>query len=263
MSRIVPDLSSATPAGAHAVQVGRHRLNATDLAAHRRFWVELLGGKLSRLGEADVISLPGASLLLCEQHPTGGSGGSTVDHLGFGVPDLRGLVRRLQAEGIQMVTARVVGGCEGSIHYSADQDLHLAFARGPDRIRVELMEDRALDGTAGHHIHIYTEDDAASQTWYAEHFDGQPGTRGRFRKVDIPGIELSFARSAGPSEPTKGRVLDHIGFEVKGLGRFCERLGRKGIHFERPFAPIEGSGAFEAAISDPWGTGISLTEGLA
>ena len=162
-----------------------------------------------------------------------------------------------------MVTARVVGGCVGSIHYSADQDLHLAFARGPDGIRVELMEDRALDGTAGHHIHIYTADDAAAQTWYAEHFDGEPGTRGRFRKVDIPGIELSFARSAGPSEPTKGRVLDHIGFEVKGLERFCERLGRKGIRFESPFTRIEGSGAFEAALTDPWGTGISLTEGLA
>ena len=270
MSSNLPSLSTAAPAtpraarsGPQPVRVGCHRLNVTDLAAHRRFWVRLLGGKLSRFGEADVVSLPGATLLLRVQDPTGGSSGSTVDHLGFGVPDLRVLVRRLQEEGIQMVTARVVGGCEGSIHYSTDQDLHLAFAHGPDCIRVELMEDDALDGTAGHHIHIYTEDDAAAQAWYAEHFDGEPGTRGRFRKVDIPGIELSFARSRGPSEPTKGRVLDHIGFEVKDLENFCKRLGRKNVRFDRPFTRIEGSGAAEAALTDPWGTGISLTEGLA
>lgn len=262
MSRILPGLSSAAPACPPAVRVGRHRLNVTDLAAHRRFWAGLLGGKLSRRGEADVVSLPGAQLLLRVQDPSGGSSGSTVDHLGFGVPDLRGLVRRLQEEGTQMVTAQVVGGC-GSIHYSTDQDLHLAFARGPDSMRVELMEDRALDGTAGHHIHIYTEDDAATQAWYAEQFDGKPGKRGRFRKVDIPGIELSFARSGGPSEPTKGRVLDHIGFEVDGLEKFCKRLDRNGIHFDRPFTRIEGTGASEAALTDPWGTGISLTEGLA
>ena len=245
------------------MKIGRHRLNVTDLAAHRRFWVELLGGRLSRFGGADVVSLPGALLLLRVQHPTGGSSGSTVDHLGFGVPDLRGLVRRLQAEGIQMVTARVVTGCEGIIHHSTEQDLHLAFAQGPDGMRVELMEDGALDGTAGHHIHIYTEDDAAAQAWYAEHFDGERGTRGRFRKVDIPGIELSFARSGGPSEPTKGRVLDHIGFKVDGLEKFCKRLGREGIRFDRPFTRIEGTGASEAALTDPWGTGISLTEGPA
>ena len=270
MSTDLPGLSSAAPAtppatraGPQPVRVGRHRLNVTDLVAHRRFWVRLLGAKLSRFGAADVVSLPGATLLLRLQDPTGGSSGSTVDHLGFGVPDLRGLVRRLQEEGIQMVTARVVGGCEGSIHYSTDQDLHLAFAHGPDGMRVELMEDRALDGTAGHHIHIYTEDDVAAQAWYAEHFDGEPGTRGRFRKVDIPGIELSFARSVRPSEPTRGRVLDRIGFEVDGLERFCNSLGRKGVRFERPFARIEGTGASEAALTDPWGTCISLTEGPA
>lgn len=270
MSRILPGLSSSAPALPHAtraglqpVKVGCHRLNVADLGAHRRFWVELLGGKLSRFGEADVVSLPGALLLLRVQDPTGGSSGSTVDHLGFGVPDLRGLVRRLQAAGIQMVTARVVGGCEGSIHYSTDQDLHLAFAQGPDGMRVELMEDGTLDGTAGHHIHIYTEDDAAAQAWYAEHFDGKPGTRGRFRTVDVPGIELSFAPSSGPVQPTKGRVLDRIGFEVDRLEEFCGRLERNGVRFDSPYASVEGSGLFEAAVTDPWGTCISFTEGLA
>ena len=270
MSRNLPGLSPAAPAAPRArrpvaqpVRVGCHLLNVGDVAAHRRFWGGLLGGNLSRFGEGDVVSLPGAMLLLREQDPTGGSSGSTVDHLGFGVPDLRGLVRRLRAQGIQMVTARVVAGCEGSIHFSTDQGLRLAFAQGPDGMRVELMEDRGLDGTAGHHIHIYTEDDAATQAWYAKHFGGKPGTRGRFRKVDIPGIELSFARSAGPSEPTQGRVLDHIGLEVKGLERFCERLGRAGVRFDRPFTRVDGAGACEAALTDPWGTGISLTEGPA
>lgn len=245
------------------MKVGCHRLNVRDLAAHRRFWVELLGGSLSVFGEADIVSFPGALLLLRVNDPTGGSSGSTVDHLGFGVPHLRGLVRRLQAHGIEMVTSRVVRECEGSIHYSTDQDRELAFAQGPDGIRVELMEDGALDGTAGHHIHIYTVDDAAAQAWYAEQFDGKLGTRGRFRAVYVPGIELSFARSGAPVKPTKGRVLDRIGFEVDGLKNFCRYLGRRGICFDRPFTRNDETGISEAVFTDPWGTCISLTEGMA
>ncbi len=276
MSRILPGLSraeAALPLAAQAfaqllaarenvLAVGHHRLNVTDAAAHRLFWGEVLGGKLSRFGETDAVKLPNALLLLRVQDPTGGSSGSTVEHLGFSVPDLRGIVPRLQAAGIPMVTAQVVAGCEGDIHYSADQNLHLAFAEAPDGMRVELMEDKALGGTVAHHIHIYTEDDASAQAWYAEHFEGKPGMRGRFRKVDVPGIELSFALSGGPVQPTKGRVLDYIGFAVDRLEEFCAGLERKGVCFDMPFANVEGTKVFEAALTDPWGTFISLTEGL-
>ncbi len=152
MLRIGPGLSLAARKNAFAT--GHHHLNVTDLAAHKRFWGELLGGELARFGETDVVKLPDTLLFLRAQEPAGGSSGSTVDHLGFSVPDLQGLVRRMKAAGVEMVTAQVVAGCEGDIHRSPDQDIHLAFALGPDGMRVELMEDKALGGTVIHHVHI-------------------------------------------------------------------------------------------------------------
>ena len=241
---------------------GHHHLNVTDAASHLRFWVGLLGGEAAKFGEANVVKFPDTLLFLREREPSGGSIGTTADHLAFGVPDLADLVRRMKAAGIEVVTRRVVTGCEGDIHRSPSQSVRLAFADGPDGIRVELMEDRALGGTVIHHVHIYTDDDAATQAWYARVFGGKPGTRGMYRKVDLPGIELSFARSAGPVAPTKGRVLDHIGFEIDGLEKFCKGLNRKGVRLDQPFTRIQGTGVSEAVLTDPWGTCISLTEGL-
>ena len=228
----------------------------------RVFWGELLGFSELKFGETDIVTAPNALIFLREQEPTGGSSGSTVDHLGFAAPNLRGLVSSLQGAGVAIVTSEVVTECRRDIHYSAEQDVFLAFADGPDGMRVELMEDQSLKGIVGHHVHIYTEDDAGAQAWYVEHLGGEPGMRGRFKKVEVPGIELSFAPSAGSVGPTKGRVLDHIGFEVRRLEEFCAVLKRKGVQFDIPFTKVEGTRMFEAALTDPWGTFISLTEGL-
>ena len=138
----------------------------------------------------------------------------------------------------------------------------MAFAKGPDGVRVELMEDKALEGIDSHHIHIFTDDDEATQAWYVKHFGGKPGTRGPFRKADVPGIELTFAKASDPVAPTKGRVVDHIGFEVDDLESFCRKLEADGVKFDIAFRRIENIGLSVAFLTDPWGTYIELTEGL-
>ena len=213
-------------------------------------------------GTTSVIKLPNTLLFLRVQAPTGESNGSTVNHLGFRVPDLHALVPKLKAAGIEIVTTEVVAGAESDVHHNTGQDVYLAFAKGPDGIRVELMEDKALDGITSHHIHIFTEDDAATQAWYVKHFDGKPGMRGPFKKADVPGIELTFATAGSPVKPTKGRVLDHIGFEVDNLEAFCKQLEMQGVRFDIPYRKIENIGLSVAFLTDPWGTYIELTEGL-
>ena len=242
--------------------VGHHHLNVTEVAAHKRFWGELLGGELARFGETDVVKLPNTLLFLRQQEPTGESNGSTVNHLGYRVPDLHGLAPRLTAAGFEMVTKDVVSGATQDVHYNESQDVYMAFVKGPDGIRVELMENKALDGIVSHHIHIFTEDDGATRDWYVKHFGGKPGTRGPFKKADVPGIELTFARSDAPPRPTKGRVVDHIGFEVDDLEAFCKKLEGEGVKFDIPFRKVESIGLSVAFLTDPWGTYIELTEGL-
>ncbi len=257
-----PSPAQLLAARENAFAVGHHHLNVTDLAAHKKFWGELLGGQLAKFGKTDVVKLPNTLLFLRVQDPTGESNGSTVNHLGFRVPDLRALVSRLKAAGVGTATTDVVANAKGDIHYLPDQDVYIAFVKGPDGMRVELMENKALKGIVSHHIHIFTEDDAATQAWYVKHFGGKPGIRGRFKKADVPGIELTFAPSDGPTKPTKGRVLDHIGFEVDNLETFCKKLESQGISFDIPFRKIENIGLSVAFLTDPWGTYIELTEGL-
>ena len=240
---------------------GRHHLNVSDLEAHKRFWGDLLGGQLAKFGTTDVVKLPNMLLFLRAQAPTGASDGSAVNHLGFRVPDLRGLVSKLQAAGIEMVTTQVVSGADGDVHFNPATKVYMAFARGPDGMRVEFIEDKSVSGILSHHIHIFTADDGAARDWYVKHFGGKPGTRGPFKKADVPGIELTFAK-ADAVAPTKGRVLDHIGFEVDDLEAFCRRLEASGVKFDVPFRKLDRIGLSVALLTDPWGTYIELTEGL-
>jgi predicted enzyme related to lactoylglutathione lyase len=114
-----------------------------------------------------------------------------------------------------------------------------------------------------HHIHFNVPADqvAVAKDWYAANFGGVRGKRWRYEAVDLPGINLNFSAAVEPLAPTKGRMLDHIGFEVVNLESFCRRLEAAGVKFDRPYSKLP-SGLGLAFIEDPWGTTIELTEGL-
>ncbi len=217
---------------------------------------------MARFGGTEVVKLPDMLLFLREQAAGGPSAGSTVNHLGFKVPDLDDLAGRLRATGFELVTASVVAGATADIHFNEGQGVRMAFVRGPDGVRVELIEDAGLARTTSHHIHIFTEDDGATRDWYVDRFGGKPGMRGRFKKADFPGIELTFAPSDDAPQPTQGRAVDHIGFEVDGLESLCKRLESEGLEFDVPYRWIDGLDLGVAFLTDPWGTYIELTEGL-
>jgi len=114
-----------------------------------------------------------------------------------------------------------------------------------------------------HHIHLNVPEGqvGAAKEWYAQHFGGVRGKRWHYEAVDLPGINLNFSEVATAQAPTKGRMLDHIGFEITSLEAFCRRLEADGVTFERPYSKL-ASGLGLAFITDPWGTTIELTEGL-
>ena len=79
---------------------------------------------------------------------------------------------------------------------------------------------------------------------------------------DLPGVNLSFSPSADPRSPTRGRALDHIGFEVDDLEAFVASLESNGINLEAPVRLIPDTNWKVAFLTDPWGMYIELTEGL-
>ncbi len=62
---------------------------------------------------------------------------------------------------------------------------------------------------------------------------------------------------------TKGRVIDHIGCEVRGLQSFCKQREAKGVNFDVPYREVPAIGLKIAYITDPTGVYIELTEGYA
>jgi uncharacterized glyoxalase superfamily protein PhnB len=92
-------------------------------------------------------------------------------------------------------------------------------------------------------------------------FGAVPGTRWHYAAADLPGINMNFSDSKPALAPTKGRMLDHIGFEVRDLAAFCRKLEAAGVKFDAPYTKAP-SGIGRALLTDPWGTSIELTEGF-
>jgi len=114
-----------------------------------------------------------------------------------------------------------------------------------------------------HHIHFFVPEGqvVAARDWYARHFGGVTGKRWRYDATDLPGINLNFSAAPEALAATRGRRLDHIGFEVQDLEAFCRRLEANGVVFDQPYRELP-SGFGLAFLVDPWGTYIELTEGL-
>ncbi len=254
------------------VVYGHHHFNTTDMAAQKRFFVEALGGTLATIGtnNLEVITFPNVFLFFRPmQAPTGGTIGSTVNHVGFSVPDLKPFVAKLKANGFKMITADSVAATVKVTDdiAAASPTTNIAFVLGPEDIKVELVEVKAQQAPIQlHHVHFFGQQQAEMQAWYAKVFGAaaQPANPNQvFVTAQLPGVTLSFSPSQTPTAATTGRALDHFGFEVKNLEAFTKKLEADGIPLTVSYRTIPALNIAIAFIQDPWGTNIELTEGLA
>ena len=249
---------------------GHHHLNTTNVDAQKKFFVDTLGGTLIKVGtnNAEVVKFPNVLIFFRpNQAPTGGTRGTTVNHIGFSVPNLRQMVDKVKANGFQMITTteaaadRVV---KDDIAGPAQPGgLSIAFALAPDGVKVELVENRqqAIPITL-HHVHFFNPRNTEMHAWYLKTFGAKSRTGGAFPAADLPGVALNFSPSADPVVGTQGRALDHIGFEVKNLEEFCKKLEADGVKLAVPYRKVPALGIAIAFFTDPWGTYVELTEGL-
>jgi catechol 2,3-dioxygenase-like lactoylglutathione lyase family enzyme len=233
------------------VSIGHLHLVVTDPEAQKKVWIDALGAEATKTGTLEMLRLPGVYVIVgkARTEPTGGTDGSTVHHLGFAVKDLPAVKAKLDAAGI---SSAPVNGNPKQI-----------MAQFPEKIIVELSEETALaTPVAMHHIHLSTPDPEKLRAWYVQTFGARAGTRGNFLAAFVPGGEVDTRKATAPQAPTKGRSLDHIGFEVKDLESFCKKLEAAGVKFESPYRDVPAIGLKIAFLIDPEGTRIELTEGL-
>ena len=249
---------------------GHHHLNTTNMGAQKKFFVETLGGRLIKIGtnNAEIVEFPNVLIFFRNtQAPTGGTMGTTVNHIGFSVPNLRQVVDKVKANGFQMITKTEVAADREVTNDIAGPaqagGASIAFALGPDDLKVEFVEakQQTLPITL-HHVHFFNPKNVEMQAWYVKTFGATSRTGGAFPAGILPGVTLNFSPSTDPVVGTQGRALDHIGFEVKNLEAFCKKLESDGIKLAVPYRKVPALGIAIAFLTDPWGTYIEMTEGL-
>ena len=250
---------------------GHHHLNVTSVDEHKKFWINTLGGALVTIGtnNREIVKFPNALVFMNAMAPSGPTKGTTMNHIGFSVPNLRAVIDKVKANGFRMVTAEEAPAgtkVENDIGLVSGGDVSgIAYALGPDGVKVELVEIKKQTAPImSHHIHFFGTQQKEMHDWYMKVFGAKdrPGLTGTFIGADLPGLGLNFSVAPAPVVGTKGRAIDHIGFEVKNLEAFTKTLAAQGIKLDRPYTKVDALGIAIAFITDPWGTYIELTEGL-
>jgi catechol 2,3-dioxygenase-like lactoylglutathione lyase family enzyme len=228
--------------------IGHIHLNVRDIEAQQRFWTAV-GGTLANNEKLVMVQFPGIYIVLRKQDSTGGTVGSRVNHFGFHVKNIDESVSKWKAAGLQV---------------EKGNNPQQVFLTAPDDIRIEILEDRSIaTPIAMHHIHLFVPDTQAAQAWYVKNFGAVPGKRGAFDTANVPGAEIAFTKDEKALASTKGRSVDHIGFEVSNIDEFVKKLEANGISTEAPIRTSANASKLRIAfLTDSWGTYIELTEGL-
>jgi predicted enzyme related to lactoylglutathione lyase len=231
--------------------MGHWHLASRDVQANKKIFVGM-GGTPITVGAAESVRFPGVliNLALGNMPGSGGSQGSVVNHVGFIVNNVQEQVAKWKANGVAVLP----GG---------NNRLDQAYVETPDGLRMEILEDKTQAmPIRNEHIHFsVTEAEIPKmQAWYAKTFGGKAYTRNNAPVVDIPGGQLRFAKADKAQTPTKGRVLDHIGFDVKDLQAFIRKIEAEGIKLDQPYRKNETTGVAITYITDPWGTSIVLVQ---
>ncbi len=251
----------------HGVAMGHLHFKVHNIESNLQFWTAL-GGSASQSGDTRFIRFPDIIVALSQGDYNGNSEGAVVNHVAFRVKSLESIEQAgLEVEyfpgypGVATVFTP-----EGErVELFDEQATNLTFT--VDDGQIDAVADRhnrkiSVPITSHHlHLNVPEEDVIKAKNWYVENFGGVAGKRWHYEAADLPGINLNFSAATEPVTPTKGRMLDHIGFEVANLEAFCRQLIENGITFDIPYSALP-SGIKSAFLTDPWGTYIELTEGM-
>jgi catechol 2,3-dioxygenase-like lactoylglutathione lyase family enzyme len=241
------------------LRMGHVHLSVTDVDAQKQFWINVMGGTLVTNGPLEMIRFPGVYIMLRKVDSAAEPpAGTIVNHFGFVVKDMPAALAKWKAANLRI---------------DPTENPNEVYLNAPDGIRLEVYGEPALPTPVSmNHIHYNAPDIPAIKTWYVKAFGANPGRRpcvaciarpAMIEAGDLPGVNLSFSGTRTPVVATRGRALDHIGFDVTNLDEFVKALEARGIKIDAPVRQVPNTKVKVAFLSDPWGTYIELTEGLA
>jgi predicted enzyme related to lactoylglutathione lyase len=207
---------------------------------------------------------------------------STIWHFGWGAEDMKATYQKQLDSGTKFATpitdiSDIGGGTQMSVFF-------YAYVLGPDSALIEL-------NTAQHHhfghIHLLSENPVAAGEWYAKHFGVKSRSTAQARMyrgvqiapsasfmmddVNVIIYPVEYARTSKMPgweerkafEPSKGRVVDHIGISVENLDDAIARLRKEGVTVTDEPRSIAGGKVKFAFIEGPDKMRIEIIEGRA
>jgi len=143
-----------------------------------------------------------------------------------------------------------------------------ALLTSPEGVTIELRGGaESQEAVRMERLDFRTVAPVETRDWYVKTFGAESGALAgatpQIYIAQLPGLTMYFAKADAAPAGTRGRGLDHIGFEVKNLEEFCKKLEAAGQKFDRPYGRLPNSTTAIAFLTDPWGTYIELTENLA
>ncbi len=245
-----PAAAQPAPFNDVGVTMGHWHIISKDVEANKKLFLGM-GAKMFMVGGNPLMMFPGVyiNLNLGTEKGEGGSQGSVVNHVGFIVNNVQEQVAKWKAAGVAVLPG-------------TNNRLDQAFVETPDGVRIEILEDKTQSmPVRNEHVHLFVQEAEIpkAQAWYAKTFGGKAGTRNNAAIVDIPGVQIRFAKADTAQARTRGRILDHIGFDVKDHAAFVKKIEAEGIKLDEP-ARKTPTGSSITYITDPWGTRIEIIE---
>jgi catechol 2,3-dioxygenase-like lactoylglutathione lyase family enzyme len=232
--------------------MGHSHIISKDVEANKNLFLAM-GGQLLMPGGTPQIMFPGVfiNLVLNDEKGDGATVGSVVNHVGFIVDNVQKRTAQWKAAGVPVLPGN-------------NNRMDQAFVVTTDGVRIEILEDKAQSvPIRNEHLHFFVPEAEIprAQAWYAKTFGGKAGTRNGAPIVDLPGVQLRFNVAETKQAPTRGRVLDHIGFDVRDHAAFVKKIQSEGIKLDEPVRK-GGTGNTITYITDPWGTRVEIVQRL-
>ena len=245
-----PGFAQLPAPNAAGVSTGHIHFTVPDTAKHQAIWTSL-GGEVGTSGALNYVAFPGMYILLTEGTPAVKSIETSANHIGFSVKDYALYHKKLEDAG-------------ATFFFESEENGQI-LADLPDGIRIEILTDKEqAEPIIFHHIHLATADTMALREWYLQVFGAESGERRGLPSALVPGGRVDVMGANGPVPlGSKGAALDHIGFEVADMDAFAAHLASLGLKFDIEPRRIDAINLTIAFLTDPVGTYIEITQGLA
>jgi catechol 2,3-dioxygenase-like lactoylglutathione lyase family enzyme len=272
----------AKPAGPPPLNARFHHvhLNTTDPEAAIKFYTSKFKAERQKFAGVRDAVWTGDSWLLFNKvdTPPPSDTVSGIWHIGWGGEDMKAVYQKQVDSGTKFQTPLTdISGMTGAAENSGR--FFYAYVDGPDHALIEL-------NTANHHnfghVHMFSVNPVAAGEWYTTHF----GYKARLQKdprsyhdtqiapaafvtanhVSMIIYPIEYLKTSGMPAfkdrtelaPTRGRVIDHLGFAVDNVDEAVAHMKAAGVKVTAE--PVTRGQIKFAFVEGPDQVGIELIE---